>query len=291
MKIGYPCINLSLSEKSNRTFRVASYSHKKAEEIIHSNLCGLEKIIDFNIAHDLLFFRITSDLIPLASHPIMDFNWQKNFKSLFQKIGKKIKKANMRISMHPGQYTLINSPREDVVENAKKELLYHAQVLDLLELNETAKIQIHVGGVYDDKQQAIARFIKNFASLDASIKRRLCIENDERCYNLKDCLALSQQCNIPIIFDVLHHRCFNNGETLKEGLQQASQTWHKKDGIIMVDYSSQAIGERIGKHSFSLDQKDFLIFLNDAKIVDCDIMLEIKDKEKSALLAKKIISL
>lgn len=289
MKIGYPCINLSVKEKSNHTFRVASYSHEKLQQTVLKNLLGLERIIDYNIQHGLLFFRITSDLIPLASHPVMDFNWQKQFKHLFTVIGEKIKKAGMRISMHPGQYTLINSPREDVVENSRKELLYHAQVLDLLGLDETAKIQIHIGGVYDDKQNSIKRFIENFFTLDPSVRKRLCIENDERCYSLQDCLLIQKACGISIIFDVLHHACFNNGESLTEALLLASKTWQKKDGILMVDYSSQAKGERTGKHAATIDTQDFLKFLHDAKTIPCDIMLEIKDKEKSALQAKKLL--
>lgn len=194
----------------------------------------------------------------------------------------------MRISMHPDQFTLINSIDQRVFENSIEELIYHSQVMDLMGIDNSAKIQIHVGGVYQDKQKSIERLIDRFAGLDGRIKKRLVIENDDRSYTLKDCLIIHADTGIPILFDLFHHRVNSSGETVREAFNLFTKTWKEQDGIPMVDYSSQQPGARRGKHADSLDAEDFTSFLKETRPFDFDIMLEIKDKEKSALKAIEI---
>ena len=160
MKIGYPCINLSLKCRSSRTFRLKNYSEKRHIDTIEGNLNCLLQILKYNCENKIFFFRITSDLIPFASHPIMKFDWQDYFKLNFREIGNYIKKNNMRITMHPGQYTVLSSKNVNVVANSIKELEYHTDILDLLGLDSRAKIITHIGGVYGDKSASIKRFKK-----------------------------------------------------------------------------------------------------------------------------------
>lgn len=116
MRIGYPCINRSLVRSETSIFRLASYSEDRLIKTINNNLVHLCKILNYNVENHLLFFRISSDLIPFASHPICKYNWLTHFKSEFKEIGDYITKNNIRISMHPDQFDLINSPREKVTQ-------------------------------------------------------------------------------------------------------------------------------------------------------------------------------
>lgn len=290
MKIGYPCLNWSIGCKANSTFRLANYSEQNLIEKVQNNLDCLKKILEYNLDNKMLFFRISSEIIPFASHPINSFDWRSYFKKDFEEIGKFIKQNKFRISMHPDQFVLINSPKIEIVKKSILDLEWHCDLLDILGLDSTAKVQIHVGGVYDDKSKSILRFIENFNKLPDKIKKRLVIENDDKLYSLKDCLMISEETKIPIIFDSFHHHCLNNGEQITQALESASKTWTQKDGILMLDYSSQSKEGKDGKHADHIDIEDFKTFIEDTKKFDFDIMLEIKDKESSAKEAVEVIN-
>lgn len=274
--------------KSDRTFRLRNYSEKRLIETVENNLDCLDSIFRFNLENELLFFRITSDLVPFASHPICKFKWQEHFAPVFQGIGDLIKKNRIRISMHPDQYIVINSKSEDIVNNSVRELFYHTDLLNAMGLDNTAKIQIHLGGVYGDKRTSIERFVNNYEQLDDAIKERLVIENDDTNYNLSDCLSVSRETGIPVLMDYFHNKVNSSGQNLTESLRYVNATWKAKDGCPMVDYSSHHPSKRPKMHAESIDIQDFRNFLNETKSYDIDIMLEIKDKEKSAMKALKV---
>ena len=285
MRIGYPCINLSIGCTANSTFRLGSYSEERLVETIERNLCCLQKILDYNVENNLLFFRLGSGIIPFASHPVCRFDWARHFRPKLRAIGRYIKENRFRISMHPDQFILLNSPRQEVVKRSVAELAYHCKLLDSMGLDSTAKVQIHPGGVYGNKKTAIERLVKTCKKLDGSIRKRLVAENDDRLYSLEDCLEIHDRTGMPLLFDSFHHELLNNGESRKDAISLAHKTWKKKDGPLMVDYSSQEKGHRKGRHAESIGMAHFRRFIKDTEEFDFDLMFEIKDKEKSALKA------
>ncbi|HDR73292.1 MAG TPA: UV DNA damage repair endonuclease UvsE [Methanoculleus sp.] len=285
MKIGYPCINLTLPCRAGRTFRLKSYSDERLIDTLDGNLSCLCRILSYNAEHGILFFRITSDLVPFASHPVCTCRWQEHFAQEFQEIGAFIRDRGMRVSMHPDQFIVLNSPREEVVARSVRELAYHAEVLDLMHLDCSARIQLHVGGVYGDKPGAMERFVSRYAELDEAVLRRLVIENDDRLYTVADCLVIHDTTGVPILFDTFHHLWNSSGEPVRDAVGRCGATWAAADGIPMIDYSSPNPGERPGKHPQSIDIADFSHFLEETAPLDFDVMLEIKDKEHSALRA------
>jgi len=187
--------------------------------------------------------------------------------------------------MHPDQFVILNAPDEGVLGRSIDELMYQAKVLDLMGLDRTAKVQIHVGGAYGDKAASMNRFVENYSRLNSSITSRLVIENDERLYSAADCCVIHNRLGIPVIFDTFHHSLLNNGESLGDIISAIRNSWKKHDGLPMVDYSSQQEGKRSGAHSEQIDPDNFREFLLDSQPFDFDLMLEIKDKEKSAAAA------
>jgi UV DNA damage endonuclease len=285
MKIGYPCINLRIGCRSDRTFRLKSWSPERFRETVGNNLWCLKRILEFNASNNILFFRISSDLIPFASHPVCDVAWHDEYADEFSTIGMFIRDHSMRISMHPDQFIVLNTPRDDVLERSIRELEYHADVLDLLGMDATAKIQLHIGGAYGDKESAITCFIERYEALDQRIRRRLVIENDDTIYTLEDCLRVHSRTGVPVLFDTLHHSLNPSGMTVPDAVRLAGETWGRKDGILMVDYSTHLPGGSRRRHANTIEILHFISFLDETSPYDFDIMLEIKDKEASAITA------
>lgn len=289
MRIGYPAINTAINCTTNSTFRLKSYSESRFIETVTRNLDCLQRILNYNKKHGLLFFRIGSNLIPFASHPICQIDWVTLFEKQFTAIGELVSINNMRISMHPDQFIVINSPNKNVVERSIAELHYHAKLLDAMGLDQTAKIQIHVGGIYNNKEQAIERFISRFLQLEQRIRDRLVIENDHRLFGVEDCVVIANQTSIPMVFDNLHHAVNNVGDTEEAALDLAVATWMSHDGQPIVDYSDQDMNSSRLKHALTINISAFKKFIQRHNNYDFDIMLEIKDKQQSAFSALKVL--
>ncbi|CAF0949515.1 unnamed protein product [Rotaria sordida] len=284
MKIGYPCLCTSLCTPSH-TFRLANYTNEKFLEITNQNLICLQKILEYNIQYGFYFFRISSQTVPFASHSICKIDWAKYFSSTLRQIGQYIKDHDFRISMHPDQFCLINAKDGNIINRSIAELNYHCRLLDEMNLDSNAKIQIHVGGLYGDKKASMDRFIEQYKTkLSDSVRRRLVIENDDRLFSVKDCLYIHEHTRIPILFDNLHHACLNNGETMIEAMKQCFATWPYGQRP-MIDYATQQKGKRLGAHADHIDEKHFELFIRETCDLQFDIMLEIKDKEQSAIIA------
>jgi len=290
MKIGYPCVNEAMDCTAASTFRLAFYSEERLIASVANNLACVRRMLEWNVSQGLLFFRMGSGLVPFGSHEINTFPWQTHFKADFKALGDYIKANNLRVSFHPDQFVVLNSPDSGIVQRSIAELVYQGSMFDLMELDSTAKLQIHVGGLYGDRELAISRFATVYATLPEAVKVRLVVENDDRLFSLHDCLHLHELTGVPILFDNFHHECLNHGESMTDALHQAAGTWNlAHDGVPMMDYSSQAPGERKGKHTDKIVEDLFRDFLAQLQGLDMDIMLEIKNKEVSALQAVTIL--
>ncbi len=284
MNIGYACITIGLKDTSMKKCLLKNVNDQLLISTIEHNLNSLERQIDYNINNNVKMFRIGSDLIPFGSSKINSLDWKLIFKDKFTKIAKKIKDNHIRVSMHPGQYTVLNSLTDITVDNAILDLKYHADVLDSLETDLSCKIILHVGGVYGDKEDAIKRFINNYQLLPQSVKNRLVIENDDKSYNIKDVLGISNIINIPIVYDNLHNALNPTDEKRSdsEWIHECSKTWTITDGKQKIHYSQSNPNKKSGSHSDSIAIDEFLTFHKTLKD-DIDIMLEVKDKNISAI--------
>ncbi|MDN6409673.1 MAG: UV DNA damage repair endonuclease UvsE, partial [Tetragenococcus halophilus] len=284
MKIGYACIVKGVPGLKYKTCRKKNATKEKLMSLIEHNLMTLEKMMDYNYEQGIKLFRISSDIIPFGSDfEVNDLDWVTLFEPLFNKIGCKINQYNIRVSMHPGQYTVLNSPRQDVVDRALNDLKYHTLFLDSLGVQQESKIILHVGGVYNDKPLAIEKFVSVYKQLDKNIKKRLVIENDDVSYTIKDVLELSSRIDIPVVYDNLHYRLNNDGNIHPDSywISKAKCTWGEKDGRAKVHYSQQQIDAREGSHSKYIRINDFMRYFEDVKECHVDIMLEVKDKNLS----------
>lgn len=293
MRIGYACLAIGVPDTGIKGCIIKNASEAKLLELISHNLNSLENIIDYNIENNIRLFRISSDLIPFGSSSVNKIPWWDLFQAEFLRIGQKIKNNGIRVSMHPGQYTVINSPNEEVVERAIDDLHYHSKVLESLGVGKEHKIILHIGGVYHDKKSAASRFITNFHNLTISVRDRIVLENDDKSYNICDALELGAVLGVPVVFDNLHNE-INPCDREKNDafwINQCRKTWKEDDGIQKIHYSQQDPAKRPGSHSDSILLDEFMAFYNSLERDDIDIMLEVKDKNLSAVNCISSLSL
>ena len=161
MSIGYACLTVGVSGTKLRSCTVKNATLDVLSTLIRSNLAALDNQLDYNIQNDIKLFRISSDIIPFGSHPVNTLKWWEKFNDRLKEIGNKALVNGIRLSMHPGQYTVLNSPDEAVVERAVTDLKYHTRLLEAMGLETQHKIVLHIGGIYGNKTAALQRFIQN----------------------------------------------------------------------------------------------------------------------------------
>ncbi len=285
MAIGYACVTIGVPGTSISSCTLKYATQDNIHALILKNLAALEVMVDYNIKHGIRLFRISSDLIPFGSHPVNQVVWWKDYRDYFEVLGDKIKKAGLRVSMHPGQYTVINSNNPGIVERSVQELVYHARFLDTLGVDRTNKLILHIGGVYGDKIAAARNFIHEYNRLPEEVKRRLVIENDERSFTISEVLGISNACGAPVVFDNLHHGINPPMEKLTdyEWIKRCSSTWNPEDGRQKIHYSQQKELSPPGSHSDTIFLQPFSEYYQGFKEVVPDIMLEVKDKNLSAI--------
>ncbi|MFC6464118.1 UV DNA damage repair endonuclease UvsE [Marinilactibacillus sp. GCM10026970] len=286
MSIGYPCITVGVADTKQKTCRKASATEEHLSSLIEHNLTALKHIIEFNGHHQIRLFRISSDIIPFASDKeVNTLNWSEQFFDQFQELGQLISQYKMRVSMHPGQYTVLNSPDEDVVKRAIADLEYHTLFLDSLGVDSSSKLILHVGGVYGDKGSAMDRFVEVYNSLSENIKDRLVIENDDRSYTIEEVLTISERTGAPAVYDNLHNAINSSDDSKSDAhwIKKAKQTWKTRDGRQKTHYSQQQMNNRTGSHSKFIAIDEFMKYYSEVEELDIDIMLEVKDKNLSAV--------
>lgn len=154
MQIGYACINIGNENTKISSVTLKNANSERLKEVIAGNLESLKNILLFNIKNNIKLFRICSEMIPFASHPIIELDWQNEFQDKFYDLGKLIKENCIRVSMHPGQYNVLNSYNKDVVSRTIDDLMYHYNFLNALGCDDSSKLILHIGGVYGDKELA-----------------------------------------------------------------------------------------------------------------------------------------
>ncbi len=287
MRIGYPGRNLTLDLPAPPRLRPETYTPERFTQAVAANLDAIAATLRWNLARGILYWRLNPYTIPLATHPVVNVDWAALFGTQMGEIGAFLRQHGMRLTVHPGQYIRLTSPDPDVVRRSVAELAHHAALFDRMGLDGTHKVQIHTGVPGDDKFAAIDRFVTAWDALPDAVRARLAIENDERLFSLADNLAIHARTGIPLVFDTFHHSLFNAGESLDEALDLVAPTW-LGHGPAMIDYSIQDPAKPPGAHAASIDAADLARTLPHLRRHDVDIMLEIKDKESSALTALAI---
>ena len=294
MNLGYACINTGLSNNNimtNRTMRRKTFDSKGLDyvsELSLQNVKDLKTIVMWNNEMGIRLFRLSSQIFPwMEEDEFSDLKDYKEICDLMMEIGEIATDNGQRLTMHPGPYHCLASPNPKVVKRTIIGLNKHSEQFDMMgfysDPSPYNKINIHVGGAYDDKKTTLERFCKNFELLDENTRKRLVIENDDSPneFSVKELFdGVYQRIGIPITFDYFHHTFNTGGLTEEEALKMASITW--PDGITQCcHYSESRRKEKLDESIRPQAHSDIIYNKINTYGLEPDIVIEAKLKEQA----------
>ncbi|MBE6138176.1 MAG: UV DNA damage repair endonuclease UvsE [Firmicutes bacterium] len=287
VRLGYVALSKTLDITSSHslnysTFLKSNNDYQKLTNIINLNLESLNQIIDYNIKNNIHFYRISSNLIPLATLKEINFNYTDNYRRLYQQIGTKIKNHNMRVDMHPDQFTVLNSTKKEVLENALEILKYHYNVLEALDVKEKILI-LHIGSNVFGKKASMIRFINNFNKLPEYLKKCIVVENDDKIFNIVDTLNICKKIDRPMVLDYHHYICNKDNIDINNYYTEIFSTWKITKPKIHFSSPKNNTKKDIRSHHEYINVDSFILFIEEIKHLnlDLDIMIEAKAKDEA----------
>lgn len=290
VRYGYCCINVNLQKKegitTNRSIKKKTFHAKGLDHvsrIFEDNTVALERIVEWNNRHEIKVFRVTSVLAPWAS----EYRWEQlpginRIMDNLRRVGKVASEGGQRLSFHPGPFNCLASSNEKVVQNCVSDLRVHGDLMDMMgqPRDHNAKINIHLGGAYGDREKAAETWCRNYLLLPENIRSRLTVENDDRpnLFSAKSLYDLVfKRVGVPIVFDSHHHECGPKDASYSEAFEMARSTWPQ--GIRPMCHHSNSAKVYEGDKGPVTAHSKFYYKPFDSLGHDVDVALECKSKE------------
>lgn len=299
-RLGFPVKVMARDDlKSNDSRRATSNPHLK------NSLEYLDAILDHLAKHRIDMYRMSSDLAPYATHPAMPqfHNMVQESGAELRALGQKAKSLDIRLSFHPSQFVVLNSPDAELVKKSVWDLVSQAEMLDLMELGPEAVMVIHVGGTYGDIFSSRTRWVETWPTLPEPVRRRLVLEHDDLRFSAADALWIHEHTGVRLIFDHQHFWCLNPeradlGETFTKFMRTWPQGQQPKVHFssprtelrekLVVDKATKKKSIRLVPpvftgHADFCNPFEFATFMRLVDDQDFDIMLEVKAKDLALL--------
>jgi UV DNA damage endonuclease len=293
VRLGFVANSLALWDSSpskTMTYRrftelPAQERMEKLMEVTRLNLAHTKRILYYCAAHEIELYRLSSSIVPLATHPDVEWDFLSPFKEEWNELGSLIKRFGIRASFHPNQFTLFTSPRQEVTDNAVKDMEYHYRMLEYMGVEKQSVINIHIGGTYGDKKAALDKFHENVKAIPPEVKGIMTLENDDKTYNVSETLAACQKEDIPMVLDIHHHEANLSEHPLEEYLEDIFRTWEGRDLVPKIHISSPKSEKAFRSHSDYVDPDFVKPFFKTLKKFgqDVDFMIEAKHKDLAML--------
>ena len=250
----------------------------KLSRLCLDNADALLASLRFCVENGIGCFRINSQILPIKTHPtcgysVDDLPDADEIVRRFKQCGKFVREHNLRTCFHPDQFVVLNSPRPDVVEKSVQELEYQAEVAEWVGADV---INIHGGGTYGDKQKALADFARNLQGLSRRARSRLTVENDDKSYTPSDLLPMCTAEDVPLVYDVHHHRCNPDGKSVEHVTRKAMATWNREPMFHISSPIAGWDGQKPERHHDFIDVQDFPVCWRRKKLT---VEVEAKAKE------------
>ncbi len=299
VRLGYVAMSVLVKDCSpSQTMTHAQYSkfedqgvaRSRLERISRSNLENCLRLLKHNRSYNIDFFRLSSRLIPLATHPELEgWDYLSPLKKQFLDLGEHIAKNDLRIDFHPDHFVLLNSPKEEVLKESIKNLSMHIEMLKQMGIDPVHRCVLHIGGKYNNAEKALEAFIANWAKVPTEIQQSIMLENDDKSFHLQDTLYLCEKLGIPLVFDYHHHVVNNKDKNWEQDWQRVIGTWSNSELPIKMHISSPKSEKQFRHHADFIDVRMFSEFLQKIKgsVGQIDCMVEAKQKDKALLKLMK----
>ncbi|MFW6026786.1 MAG: UV DNA damage repair endonuclease UvsE [Candidatus Woesearchaeota archaeon] len=284
-RVGFPCIHYSGKMTTGHGTILRCLTREKFYQKIDQNISDLSSILkwmkDSSPRHRV--FRLSSGFIPFASHKAYQrsWGWENYLYDKTRDLRNFIHDNNFRLSIHPGQFTVLNSKKDEIVQNSIREVDYSSRLLDIFDCGLDSRVILHLGGVYGDKESSINRLVHVFKKLSPSSQARVSFENDEKSYSIDDVLSVSKDTESLPVLD-LHHHQLNPSRDILDASIAVSRIWKDRSLIPKIHISSSRPRAKKGAHSNLLDIKDYS-GIREIFPDGVDIMVEAKHKELASI--------
>ena len=203
-------------------YKDGKYSDEVIKNTYINNVSNLAKMLPKIRKTGIRHFRISSALFPLSDKVNRDLWDNPEVVSYLKIAGDFIKQQGMRVSTHPGQFCVLSSDSDTVIENSFRELSIHGWLFDSMGLDRTTQYAINIHGGKSNRSE---KLIKQIQLLPDDVRCRLTLENDENCYSVVDLLQIHRETNTPIVFDSHHHTFNDGGINMQEAFEASCETW------------------------------------------------------------------
>lgn len=311
VRLGYVAMSMLVSNASpSRTMTATNFNKledreaaiRKLERLAMENIHNTLRLLKHNRAYDIEMYRCSSKLIPLLGHESLE-GWDPMPVLLdsFHELGSYVREHSMRISFHPDHFTVLSTPREEVLRSSLGDLDRHVAMLEAMGLDESAKCNIHVGGTYGNKASATKRFVDRFTQLPDRIRRRMTLENDDKTFTAIETLQICEEVGAPMVLDIHHHQV-NHEEGQDDVVElwpRILQTWRNETAQASdqplppkIHVSSPKSDKDPRSHADFIDAPVLLDFLRAVAPVTpkLDVMIEAKKKDEALLKLMEDVS-
>ncbi|MBO7746702.1 UV DNA damage repair endonuclease UvsE [Paenibacillus sp. MWE-103] len=304
VRFGFVAMSVLLENASpSRTMTYATFSKlddreaglRRLERIAEENLRTTLRLMKHCVGHDVYVYRMTSKLIPLATHDALkDWNPYPALEAAFADVGAYARDKGMRVSFHPDHFCVFSTPRPEVLAKSAEDLNYHVTMLEHMGLGPMTKCNIHVGGAYGDKPASLERFIRQFGALEERLRVRVTLENDDKTFTARETLHAAEAVGAPMVLDI-HHHAVNDGGDGEAALHgelwpRIVRTWRGPDGqplpLAPKLHVSSPKSERDPRgHADNVEIGPLLRFLRGIadSVPRLDVMIEAKRKDAALL--------
>lgn len=200
-------------------------AEEKLWDLMKQNIEATRKLINKVGEQDehLRMVRISSDILPVYTQPDFAYFWRRPdvrayMEKEFARVGDSARSLNVRLSMHPGQFTVLASESDGIVERSIEEFEYHADMARWMGYGrefQDFKINVHISG-----RKGPQGIRDVYGRLSPEARNCITLENEENAWGLNDCLELSDI--LPIVLDV-HHHWVREGEYVAASGQQVQR--------------------------------------------------------------------